>query len=198
MKRKLGSRNLLYPMPVTVVGAIVDGKPNFCNIAHVGILNASPPHLISLGMSKSHLTNRGIRESGTVGISILSADRIVDIDYVGIVSGRNRDKSEVFEVAWGELGTAPLVADAPLAMECRLKDIYDIGTHDVFIVEVVQAWADEDVLVDGKPDLSLVRPVLFDMSGPWYWSLGERIGRPWSIGKGRPDPPHSGADEDAE
>ncbi len=185
MKRKLGSRNLLYPMPATVVGALVDGKPNFCNIAHVGILNASPPHLISLGMNKAHLTNRGIRENKTVGISILSADRIVDLDYVGLVSGSRTDKSEVFEVAWGELGTAPLVADAPLSMECRLRDIYDIGTHDVFIVEVVQAWADEEVLVDGKPDLSLVRPVLFDMSGPWYWSIGERIGKPWSIGKGR-------------
>ena len=185
MKRKLGSRNLLYPMPVAVVGAIVDGKPNFCNVAHVGILNASPPHLISLGMGKTHLTNRGIRESRTVGISILSADRIVDIDYVGLVSGHRTDKSVVFEVAWGELGTAPLVADAPLAMECRLKDIYEIETHDIFIVEVVQAWADEEVLVDGKPDLSLVHPVLFDMSGPWYWSLGDRIGKPWSIWKGR-------------
>jgi flavin reductase (DIM6/NTAB) family NADH-FMN oxidoreductase RutF len=185
MRRKLGSRNLLYPMPATVVGTMVGGRPNFCNIAHVGILNASPPHLLSLGMHKSHLSNKGIRDNKTVGISILSADRIVDLDYVGLVSGARTDKSTVFEVAFGELGTAPLVADAPLAMECRLRDIYDIGTHDVFIVEVVQAWADEAVLVEGKPDLSLVKPVLFDMSGPWYWSLGSKIGKPWSIGKGR-------------
>ncbi|MEI6876638.1 MAG: flavin reductase family protein [Spirochaetota bacterium] len=183
MRKKLGKKNLMYPMPVMIVGALVDGKPNFCNIAHVGILNASPPHLISLGMNKAHWTNRGIRETGTLGLSIMSRSSLVDVDYVGLVSGAKVDKAEVFEVVYGELGTAPLVANAPLAMECRLKDVYDIGTHDVFIVEIVEAWADEEVLTNGKPDLEKVDPILFDMSGPWYWSIGERIGKPWSEGK---------------
>ena len=50
MKKKIGNQNVLYPTPVTIVGALVNGKVNFLNVAHVGILNAGVPHLISLGM----------------------------------------------------------------------------------------------------------------------------------------------------
>ena len=65
----------------------VNGKPTFLNISHVGILNASAPHLISLSMSKSHYTNAGIKELGTFSVNILSADQVVQADYVGMVSG---------------------------------------------------------------------------------------------------------------
>jgi flavin reductase (DIM6/NTAB) family NADH-FMN oxidoreductase RutF len=72
MKKKIGNQNALYPTPVTIVGALVNGKTNFINIAHVGILNAGAPHLISLGMGKIHHTNAGIRENKTFSINILS------------------------------------------------------------------------------------------------------------------------------
>jgi flavin reductase (DIM6/NTAB) family NADH-FMN oxidoreductase RutF len=170
-------------MPVTLVGALVDGRVNFINIAHVGILNAAKPHLLSLGMGKSHFTNRGIRENKALSINLLSRDQVAAVDYVGLVSGAQVDKSGVFEVEYRTLPAAPLIVGAPLAMECRLVDSYDIGSHEVFIVEVVESWAEEAVLSDGKPDLAKVDPILFDMSGPWYWSIGERIGKSWQIGK---------------
>jgi flavin reductase (DIM6/NTAB) family NADH-FMN oxidoreductase RutF len=179
----LGGKNILYPMPVTIVGALVDGKPNFINVAHVGILNAAKPHLVSLGMSKSHWTNRGIRQNRTLSINILSRDHIVEVDWMGLVSGKDEDKSSVFGIRFGALENAPIIEEAQLAMECRLRDVYDIGTHDVFIAEVVESWASEEVLVEGKPDMSKVKPILFDMSGPSYYAVGEKIGRPWSIGK---------------
>jgi flavin reductase (DIM6/NTAB) family NADH-FMN oxidoreductase RutF len=93
MKKKIGNQNVLYPMPVTIVGALVNGKPNFLNIAHVGILNAAPPHLISLGMNKAHYTNIGIREQKTFSVNILSHDHMIEMDYVGLVSGSKTDKS---------------------------------------------------------------------------------------------------------
>ena len=86
MKKKIGNSNVLYPMPVTIVGALVNGKINFINIAHVGILNASSPHIISLGMGKIHHTNAGIRENKTFSVNILSQDQMVEMDYVGMVS----------------------------------------------------------------------------------------------------------------
>ena len=183
MKRKIGNQNVLYPTPVTVVGALVNGKVNFLNISHVGILNAGSPHLISLGMGKTHHTNDGIRENKTFSVNILSQNRIVEADYVGLVSGAKTDKSGVFDTFFGELKTAPLIKNCPLSMECRLYDTYDLKTHDVFIGEIVATYADEDVLTDGKVDLAKVRPLLFDMSSMKYWSLGPAVGNCWNEGK---------------
>lgn len=183
MKKKIGNQNVLYPMPVTIVGTLVNGKVNFLNVAHVGILNASAAHLISLGMGKGHYSNIGIRENKTFSVNILSQNQIVEADYVGLVSGSKTDKSEVFKTFFGELKTAPLIQNCPLSMECRLYDTYELKTHDVFIGEIVATYAEEAVLTDGKVDLSKVQPLFFDMSSMKYWSLGQPVGECWNVGK---------------
>jgi flavin reductase (DIM6/NTAB) family NADH-FMN oxidoreductase RutF len=183
MKKNIGNQNVLYPTPVTIVGALVNGKINFINIAHVGILNVGMPHLISLGMGKIHHTNSGIRENKTFSVNILSQDQMVEMDYVGLVSGSKTDKSGVFDTFFGELKTAPIIQNCPLSMECRLYDTYELKTHDVFIGEIVATYADEDVLSDGKVDLKKVKPLLFDMASKKYWSLGPAVGNCWSVGK---------------
>ena len=183
MKKKIGSSNVLYPMPVTIVGALVNGKTNFINIANVGILSASAPHLISLGMGKIHHTNAGIRENKTFSVNILSQEQMVEIDYVGLVSGSKTDKSGVFETFLGELKTAPIIQNCPLSMECRLYDTYEIKSHDVFIGEIVATYADEAVLTDNNVDLAKVKPLLFDMASRKYFSLGQAMGDCWSVGK---------------
>jgi len=183
MKKKIGNQNILYPTPVTVVGALVNGKVNFLNVAHIGILNSKSPHLISLGMGKTHFTNSGIRENKTFSVNILSQNRVIEADYVGLVTGSKVDKSDVFETFFGELKTAPIIQDCPLSMECSLFDIYDLETHDVFIGEIAATYADEAILTDDKVDISKVKPLLFDMSSMKYWSLGQPIGNCWNIGK---------------
>ncbi len=183
MKKKIGNQNVLYPTPVTIVGALVNGKVNFLNVAHVGILNAGAPHLISLGMGKPHYTNIGIRANKTFSVNILSHDRIIEADYVGLVTGSKVDKSEVFDTFFGELETAPLIRNCPLSMECRLYDTYELKTHDVFIGEIAATYADESVLTDGKVDIAKVKPLLFDMSSMKYWSLGQPVGNCWNAGK---------------
>jgi flavin reductase (DIM6/NTAB) family NADH-FMN oxidoreductase RutF len=183
MKQKIGRQNVLYPMPVTIVAALVRGKVNFINIAHVGILNASSPHLITLGMNKVHYTNSGIKENKTFSVNILSEDKMVEMDYVGLVSGSETDKSQVFETFFGDLKTAPIIKDCPVSMECRLHDIYGTGTHDVFIGEIVATYIDDAVLTNGRLDLTKVKPLLFDMSTRRYWTLGSALGDCWSAGK---------------
>jgi len=183
MKQKIGRQNVLYPMPVTIVAALVQGRVNFINIAHVGILNAAAPHLITLGMHTMHHTNAGIRENKTFSVNILSEGKMVEMDYVGLVSGRETDKSRVFETFFGELKTAPIIKDCPVSMECRLIDIYDTGTHDIFIGEIVGTYVDDAVLTSGRVDLAKVKPLLFDMGTRRYWTLGAAIGECWSAGK---------------
>jgi flavin reductase (DIM6/NTAB) family NADH-FMN oxidoreductase RutF len=183
MKQKIGRQNVLYPTPVAVVGAMVDGKANFCNISHNGILNAAEPHFIMLSMSKHHHTNLGIRAHKTFSVNILSADDAVRADHIGIASGARTDKSAVFDVFFGELKNAPLIRDCPLSMECRLYDTYEIKTHEIFIGEVIATYAENSVLTDGEVDLAKVRPLLFDMSSRKYWSLGPPVAACWSVGK---------------
>lgn len=183
MKSKIGSQNILYPMPVTIIGALVDGKVNFINIAHVGILNATAPHLITLSMNKVHYTNAGIKENKAFSVNIPTRSQMTTVDYAGLVSGKQVDKSGLFEVFYGELSAAPLVANCPLSMECRLMDVLDYESNDIFIGEVVNTYADDRVLTNGKVDLAKVDPLLFDMTSVQYWSIGESIGKCWGEGK---------------
>ncbi len=130
-----------------------------------------------------HYTNIGIRENKAFSVNILAENEIIKADYVGLVSGSKVDKSRVFETFFGDLKTAPLIQNCPPSMECRLYDIYELKTHEVFIGEIVATYADEAVLIDGKVDLSKVKPLLFDMSSIKYWSLGKPVGDCWNVGK---------------
>ena len=180
---KLGIVNALYPSLTTIIGATVDGKPNFITIAHVGIMNHGTPQYVSFGMAKVHYTNQGIHENRTFSVNIPSRDLVKETDYVGIVSGKKTDKSGLFDVFYGESKTAPMISSCPVVMECGLERVVDFPTHDVFVGEILETYADKSVLTDGKIDISKVKPLLFDMSSIKYWSLGEEIAKCWNIGK---------------
>lgn len=184
MKRNLGPVNALYPSLTTIVGAVVDGKPNFLAVAHVGNMNHGQPQYLSFGINKKHYTNQGIHAHREFSVCIPGEDLVVETDYVGIVSGRNTDKSQVFELFRGELEHAPLIKGCPVCMECRLERVVDFPTHEVFIGEIVATHADDAVLrEDGKVDIARVRPLLFDMASISYWSLGAQVAPCWSVGK---------------
>jgi flavin reductase (DIM6/NTAB) family NADH-FMN oxidoreductase RutF len=180
MKEKLGPLNALYPTPATLVGATVSGKPNFITIAHIGIMTHSH---ISLGMGKIHYTNAGIKENETFSVCLPSENLVVETDYCGIMTGKKTDKAALFDIFYGELKTAPMIKQCAVCMECRLDRIIDFPTHDVFIGEIVQTYADESVLSGADVDISKLKPLLFDMSSKKYWSIGNEIAKCWNIGK---------------
>jgi flavin reductase (DIM6/NTAB) family NADH-FMN oxidoreductase RutF len=186
VKTKLGSVNCLYPLPTVLAGANVGGKPNFIAMAHVGIMDMGS---VSLGMSKAHYTNAGIKANKTFSINIPSVALVKETDYCGLVSGRDADKAKLFDVFYGTLQTAPMIRQCPVCMECRLIQIVDFPKHDVFVGEVVETWADEEVLTAGKMDLAKVQPLLFDMPSHGYWKLGERFAGAWQVGKELEDKP---------
>jgi flavin reductase (DIM6/NTAB) family NADH-FMN oxidoreductase RutF len=178
--RKIGPVNALYPTPTTLVGANVDGKPNFITIAHIGILTFD---VISLGMGKIHYTNAGIKENKTFSVCIPSEDLLVETDYCGIMTGKKTDKASLFEVFYGELKTAPMIRECALCMECSLEQVVDFATHDVFVGKIRETYARERVLTDGGVDIAKVKPLLFDMNSKKYWAIGEELGNCWSVGK---------------
>jgi flavin reductase (DIM6/NTAB) family NADH-FMN oxidoreductase RutF len=179
MKAKLGSRNCLFPMPTTLVGALVNGKPNYITIAYVGIMDHNS---ISLSMNKSHYTNAGIKETNSFSVNIPSVQMMKETDYCGIVTGKNTDKSGLFTSFYGRLGTAPMIQECPINMECRLIQTVDFPRHDVFMGEIVETYCDENCITDGIVDFSKVQPLLFIMEDKSYNKLGDYIARAWRIG----------------
>jgi flavin reductase (DIM6/NTAB) family NADH-FMN oxidoreductase RutF len=170
-------------MPTTLVGANVNGKANFLAVAHVGILNHGTPQYLSIGLAKIHYTNKGILENQTFSICLPSEDLMVETDYCGIMTGKKTDKAALFDVFYGDLRTAPMIRQCPVNMELKLHDVLDFKSHDIFIGELTETYADEGVLTDGGVDMAKLRPLLFDMAGKKYWSLGRALGNCWNAGK---------------
>ncbi len=134
MKVELGAKNCLYPLPTILVGALVNGKPNYITIAHVGI---TEPAAISLGMNKVHYTNQGIKTNKTFSLNIPSTAMVKETDYCGLVSGKDENKSDMFKTFYGQLKTAPMIEECSINMECALIQTVDFPNHDLFIGKVV-------------------------------------------------------------
>jgi flavin reductase (DIM6/NTAB) family NADH-FMN oxidoreductase RutF len=180
MKVKVGARNCLYPLPTTLVGALVDGKPNYITIAHVGIMD---PGSVSLGMNKTHYTNAGIKANGTFSVNIPSVKLVKETDYCGLVSGKTEDKAVCFKTFFGKLKTAPMIEECAVNMECELIKTVDFPNHDIFMGKVAATYCDESVLTDGVVDFGKVQPLLFVMNDRSYWKLGAKLAKAWAIGK---------------
>ena len=186
-KNKIKPGTYLFPRPVVLIGANVNEKPNFEPLAFVSSVEVKPP-LISIASYETHFTNVGIKENGTFSVNTPSEEIMVGTDYCGIVSGKDADKSEVFDVFYGELKTAPMIRKAPLNLECKviktltLKDITgtEIG-HELFIGEVVNAYAEEEYLTEGEPDISKINTFTYSMKQ--YWKVGKPFAKAWEVGK---------------
>ena len=173
-KKNIGNLPALYPKPLTVVGAEVEGKVNWLVVGHTGIIGHDR---ILVSMSKQHYTNRGIRKSKKLSINLVSREILPKADYVGSVSGESTDKSHVFDYHTGENGT-PVIDASPLSMECDVVDIYETDGFDNFICTVANTYASPDVLDgDGKPDYTRLKPVLFEFPTYSYLATGEVIGK---------------------
>ena len=181
-KINLGPTIPAYPMPVSLVGAHVAGKPNFLAVAWFTMVNPKPP-MIGIVLGKGHYTNPGIKENNAFSISLPSEDMVEATDYCGLVSGKKTDKSEVFEVFYGELKTAPMIKDCPLSLECRLAETVESGLDEIFIGEIVGTYTEGRYLTDGKLDFGKMRPMILSHPDTSYWRLGGLLARAWHIGK---------------
>ena len=181
-KINLGSTIPAYPMPVSLVGAHVDGKPNFLAVAWFTMVSYKPPR-IAIALGKGHYTNPGIKENKTFSVCLPSEDMAEITDYCGIVSGKKTDKSEIFDLFYGELNTAPMIRDCPLNMECTLVEIVESSLNEIFIGEIVGIYTEERFLTDGKSDFKKMKPLILSQPDTSYWNLGEPLAKAWSIGK---------------
>ena len=179
-KKNIGSLLALYPKPMTVIGAEVEGKVNWLVVGHTGVIGHDR---ILVSMSKQHYTNQGIRKSKKFSINLVSREMLPKADYVGSVSGASVDKSDVFAYHIGENGT-PVIDASPLTMECNVVDTYKTDGFDNFICAVVNTYAAPDVLdSNGKLDYTRLKPVLFEFPTYSYLATGEVIGKCLNLDK---------------
>lgn len=181
-KTRLKPRPYMYPKPAVLVGSMVRGKPNFMTIANCGIINYDPP-MIYVASNRRHLTNSGIRRRKTFSVNVPNSGMAAVTDYCGIRSGRDVDKSEIFEVFTGELKTAPLIAECPVSFECRLVRTIRMGEEEVFVGEIAAIHVDNGCMTDGKPDIKKIDPLIYSTSDRKYFSLGKEIAPAYSVGK---------------
>ena len=138
---------------------------------------------MSMCIADDHKTAKNAVERGAFTVSMGTEDTIAACDYVGIVSG-NKEKDKFAKAGFHAIASgfvdAPLIAELPMAVECRLK-IYDPETCRM-VGEVVNVCAEESILTDGKIDPAKLRPIVFDGVHHSYHALGEKVGKAFSDG----------------
>lgn len=182
MKVKFGPQTLIYPMPSVLVGAVVGGKPNFMTAAWCSIASHKPP-AVAVALHKKRYTLEGIRNTKVFSINIPSSSMAAKVDYCGLYSGRNNDKSEIFELFQGDNKDIPLIKDCPVNLECSLLNILEIGSHVLVIGEITESYIAEECLVDQLPDPLKIDPLIYSPKARTYHRLGEVVGRAFHMGK---------------
>jgi flavin reductase (DIM6/NTAB) family NADH-FMN oxidoreductase RutF len=115
-------------------------------------------------------------------MNIPSTDLVQKVDYVGLTSGRDVDKSKLFDVFYGELESAPMIKECPLNMECKVIDQLNFSKMEVFIGEVIQSYIGKEFLLEGKPNVKKINPLIYSLERKYY-DLGKVIADGLSIGK---------------
>lgn len=178
MKKNIGSKLALYPTPLVVVGTMVNGKPNWTLVGHLGIIGHDR---VMVSMSDTHYSNKGIRDMKSLSINIVDEALLPKADYTGCVSGANQDKSELFDYHIAE-GGAPIIDEAPVSMACTVDDIYKTEGFESFICKIAATYAEESVLNEkGQLDYSVLKPALFEMPTYQYLKTGELLGQCMSL-----------------
>lgn len=180
MKKQIGNALALYPTPLVVVGTMVNGKPNWVLVGHVGIIGHDR---VMVSLARPHYTNQGIRASGKLSINLVDEDLLPKADYAGCVSGAKEDKSGLFEYRMDDSGV-PMIEQSPVVMTCTVDDVYSTQDFESFICKIDHTFAEERTLNDaGKIDYRMLKPVLFEMPTYEYLRTGDVIGKCMSFGK---------------
>lgn len=186
MKRSLGAKTLLYPAPVLVVGTYDSkGKANAMTASWGGIACSQPP-CVAISLRKATYTYENILQRKAFTLNIASQDHVKEVDYFGLVSGRNVDKFAAAKLTAlkSKLVDAPYVKEFALVLECKLIDVSELGLHTQFIGEVLDVKADEEIIGQGGAvDIKKLRPLVFTPDTQDYYSIGELVGKVFSSGK---------------
>ena len=168
---------LLAPLPAVMVTVGDMESSNIITVAWTGILSSEPPRAY-VSVRPSRHSHKMLLEKGEFVINLTTEKLAYATDYSGIYTGAKVDKFEKLGLTKAESAvvSAPTIAESPLALECRVFERLSFGTHDVFMADIVNVSADEELL-DDKGRICLDRAGLMSYAHGEYFALGEKIGK---------------------
>ena len=188
-KKSLKRTSALLVTPVVLVTCQDEKeRPNIITLAWVGVANSDPP-MISIAIRPQRHSYRIIKRTGEFVANLPTTAILKEMDFCGVVSGSKLDKFSTTQLTpmAAEKVKAPLIKECPVNLECRVKQVIPLGSHDLFLGEVVAAHMDIEIQDEkGRIDISRGKLFAFCAGATEYWSLGERIGR-YGFTKGKLD-----------
>ncbi len=180
MKKNVGPVLALYPMPAAVVGAMNGEKPTWTLVAHMGIIGHDR---VLVSLAAPHFINGCIKNQQKLSINLVDEGMLPEADESGASSGHKSDKSQLFAWDMGANGT-PIIAKAPLTIECTVADIYKTEGFESFICTIDSTYVDEKHLdAQGKINYNSLKPVLFEFPTYSYLRTGDVLGKCLSFRK---------------
>ena len=170
--------NMLYPLPaVMVTVADSEGKDNIITVAWAGTVCTNPP-MVSISVRPERFSYAMLRQTGEFVINLTTEKLAYATDYCGVKSGRDVDKFEKLKLTRekADFVKGPMIAESPVSIECRVAKVEELGSHHLFLAEVVAVHADEEYLDEtGKFQWNKTRPLAY--SHGEYFGLGKKIGK---------------------
>ena len=175
-KRVLTGGALLAPVPAVMVSVGDEHEKNILTVAWCGTVATQPPKTY-ISVRPSRHSYGIIRKTGEFVINLVPASMAKTADYCGIYTGAKVDKFAKCNLTRGEATEvkAPLIEECPLSLECRVTDIIPLGTHDMFLADIVAVDVDEELL-DKEGKLHLDKAGLAAYAHGEYFELGKKLG----------------------
>jgi len=170
--------NMLYPLPAVMVSCGKEGeKPNIITVAWAGTI-CSTPAMVSISVRKERYSHSIIKETGEFVINLTTKDLVFATDYCGVKSGRDVDKFKEMNLTAeaSQIVKAPSIKESPVNIECKVTEIKELGSHDMFMAEVVAVCVDESYM-DEKGKFHLNDTELVTYSHGEYFLLGKKVGK---------------------
>lgn len=169
--------NMLYPLPVVMV-SVADkaGNNNIITIAWAGTICSNPP-MVSISVRPERHSYEMIKETGEFVINLTTKDLVYATDYCGVKSGRDVDKFKEMKLTpiQGDKVKAPLIAESPVNLECKVTEVIPLGSHDMFLAEVVSVHVDDKYMDEkGKFHLEQAEPIVYSHGA--YLETGKQLG----------------------
>lgn len=185
MKQDWKPGTLIYPLPAVMVSCGNDeSEYNIITVAWVGTLCTNPP-MCYISVRPERHSHAIIKKNMEFVINLTTKDTAYATDWCGVRSGKDYNKFSEMNLTPGKstVVSAPLIEESPLCIECRVKEIISLGSHDMFIADVVNIRAEENYLNEkGKLELAETNPLVYVHGN--YFELGEKIGKfGWSVEK---------------
>ena len=176
-KQKWKAGNMVYPLPAVLVSCgDKEGNVNLMTAAWTGTVCSEPP-MVYVSIRKERYSHHMIKETGEYVINLTTEKLAEATDFCGVRSGRDRDKFKEMKLTpvKGELQYAPMVAESPVSIECKVTEVMELGSHDMFIAEVTAVYVDEQYM-DAKGTFHLEKAEPLVYSHGQYYGVGKHLG----------------------